>query len=1040
MRRCVPEYLSAACLCALACEKPPLGPGLDQYACGGHLCPAPGVIQGSLVYSGTARGDAIVLLFEAGALPPRDGNRTGAAAIARVPESALFRSAPRTSIGPFSAPFTFTQVPSGRGYQIRAFVDASGEFDPFFDYAQQPRAGDPVGAYGEPGTGQDRLLTLQVAPGQVVKGVNVELNQTTPYDPPSFELVGGSQTLDPDMDRPVRLKLRTARLEARSATFENPRFALELDRDLQGNRGSSIGDGLDEVFPRVFLRQLSGVDGQGNPVPTAPGIAAIVPCRVNSLPVLPALLSLPPGATPLARDTLDVLVQPWAVAASDLAPLPSIPQGTYQVVVIERSGQAWALPNQLGDPAAAGTPDFASSQAQLVTVGAQSLLPANSLSGVVAWRGDPSIKSGNILVQAYLDDRHNPPPPLGAARPVRVRIIPESAVVPDAQGFTVPYRIDGLPQGSYVVHAFADVDGSFSLLSPMGTPTSGDLAGTLGDTGSSPAVFAGAGNATGMDIALRTRVPADLPAFEIDPATPAQMPADQATPVRFDLRSKPLAFPPGRTAAPRFAVQLIRDPAGVPVDADHDGLADVWPRVFLVRLDPSDPTGLTEYGSAELRSTRRQVIPATVDPTPFLPALQPQAGGAAPPVYTDRLTIVVRPALFDASVPGAPPQRLLSLQPGPYKIVLVSQAGQVWEIPNASGSAALDPAVVCPASAPACASGTVQTQSQSQAFQVGPAAYAARSGGIAGTLSVAGIPLAAHVFAYAANALPPFGRPFSATMHTGAEFRGGSVSYVLPDLPPGEYVVTAVVDMRGDFAAWPPLLALAPGAGNLMTDASKVRVDTTFASMNLSPARVLPQRPSFVLLDSSGNPATADVNLEFSGRPTASFRIKPVPILGSGVAALHPDSTGAFALACDVTGKPVADSIQIELVKVGDTAGLVPRIDGSGKATVIFARLDDRQFSAGTCVPGSMHLVTDAMAALATGAAKASLLDPSVPPVAVPLEMGRYAVVITSIAKQVWRIPNELQPALLDAGALLATPGSTRSLLQTQQAALILMP
>ena len=1035
MRRCVPECLSAACLCALACEKPPIGPGLDQYACGGDLCPAPGVIQGSLVYSGTARGDAIVLLFDGSALPLRDRNGTGAAAIARVRESALFRNAPGTSIGPFSASFTFTQVPSGRGYQIRAFIDASREFDPFFDYAQQPRAGDPVGAYGEAGPGRPRLLAVQVAPGQVVSGVNVELAQTMPYDPPSFELVGGPQTLDPNMDRPVRLQLRTTRLAARSARFENARFALELDRDLQGNRRISFGDGLDEVFPRVFLRQLSGVDGQGNPVPTAPGAAAIVPCRVNSLPVLPALVSLPPGATPIARDTLEVLVQPWALEASDLTPLPSIPQGTYQVVVIERSGQAWRLPNQLGDPA---TPDFAPSQAQVITVAPQSTLPANSMSGVVTWRGDPSIKSGNIVVQAYLDDRYNPPPPLGAARPVRVRIIPASAVIADAQGFTAPYRIDGLPQGSYVVQALADVGGNFSLLSPLETPSSGDLVGALGEAGSPPAVFAGVGNATGKDVALRTRVTADPPAFEIDPATPAQMPADQATPVRFDLRSKPLAFPPGRTDAPHFAVQLIRDPGGVPVDGDHDGLADVWPRVFLVRLDPSDPTSLTQYGSPDLRPTQRQVIPAAVDPTPFLPALQPQPGGNAPPVLTDRLTIIVRPALFDASTAGAPPQRLPLLQPGPYKIVLVSQAGQVWEIPNASGSAALDPAVVCPASASACGPGTVQTQSQSQAFQVVPPAHALRSGGIAGTLSVAGNPLAAYVFAYAANALPPFGRPFSVAFHTGAEFQGGSVSYVLPDLPAGEYVVTAVVDMRGDFAAWPALFALAPGAGNLMTDASAVHVDTTFASLNLSPARVLPQRPSFELLDPSGNPATADVNLEFSARPNASFRIKPVAILGSGVAAWRPDSEGGFALACDGTGKPVGDSLKIELVKVGDAAGLVPRIDGLGKATVIFASLDAGQFSAGTCIPGSMHQVTTSVVALANGSAKVSLLDPSVPPVAVPLEAGRYAVVITSMAKQVWRIPNELQPAMLDAGALLSTPDLTRSLLQTQQVAVTL--
>src|SRR5438874_2485311 len=225
MRRRVPECLSAACLCALACEKPPIGPGLDQYACGGHLCPAPGVVQGSLVYSGTARGDAI-------------------------------------------------------------------------------------GAYGEPAPG--RLRGVEVGPGEVLRGVTVELTQTTPYDPPSFELVGGPQTLDPNRDRPARLKLRTTRLAARGATFENARFALELDRDSQGNRRGSFGEALDDLFPRVFLRQLSGVDGQGNSFPTAPGAAAIVPCRVNVLPVLPALLGLPPGAPPVARDTLEVLVQPWA--------------------------------------------------------------------------------------------------------------------------------------------------------------------------------------------------------------------------------------------------------------------------------------------------------------------------------------------------------------------------------------------------------------------------------------------------------------------------------------------------------------------------------------------------------------------------------------------------------------------------------------------------------------------------------------------------------------------------------------------------------
>jgi hypothetical protein len=1031
----VPKSFSAALLCALGCDKPGLAPGLDQYTCGGGLCGAPGVIRGNIVYSGTARGDGILLLFDASALPPPDGNGAGAAAVARVERAALFRNAPATAAGPFSAPFTFTQVPSGRSYQVRAFIDASNGFDPFFDYAQQPRAGDPVGGYGEPGPGgQPRLLAIPVAAGQVVAGVHVALTQTTVYDPPSFELVGGSQTLDQNMDQPVRLELRATRLPARNASFANARFGFELDRDAQGNRRSSFGDGLDDVFPRVFLRQLSGMDG-----PTAHGSAAIVPCRVNSLPLLPALVNLAPGASPLARDTLEVLVQPLAVAAGDLTPLQGIPEGEYQIVVIERSGQVWTVPNQLGDPNKAGTPYFAASQGQRVTIAPQGTLPANSVSGTVAWRGDPSIKSGNIVVQAYLDDPYNPPPPMGAARPVRVQVVPASMVIADARGFTAPYRIDGLPQGTYIVQALDDVDGNFSSFSLLQTPTDGDLLGAVSDTGLAPTAFAAIGDVTGKDVLLSTRVPTDPPAFEIDPATPAQMPADQVTPVRFDLRAKPLSFPAGRAAAPRFAVQLVRDPAGAAVDADYDGLADVWPRAFLVRLDPADPTGLTQYVSPDLHATRTQMIPAAVDPTPFLPALQPQPGGSALPVLTDKLTIVVRPALFDASIAGAPPLRLPSPQAGAYKIVLVSQTGQVWQIPNAAGSAALDPGVACPASAPTCAPGTVQTQSQSRAFQVGPPSHPVHDGQIAGTLTVTGEPIAAYVFAYAAKALPPFGLPLSADFHARRDFQGGKVSYVLPNLPTGDYVVTAVVDTRGDFAPSPALFALAPGAGNLVSGPSPAQVGATTAPLDLT-ATAVPQRPSFELLDASGNRTTTDVNLSFNGGPSAGLRIKPVAVLGAGLAALHPDSAGSFALSCDGSGKPLSSSLTIQLIKVADAAGMVPEIDAVGKAIVISASLDPNQFLAGMCPAGGQIGVTTALTAVANGSAKVNLLDPGDAPAMIPVAPGRYSVVITSQAGQVWRVPNELQPALLDANALLATPSATRSLLQTQQVAVKVTP
>jgi len=1035
MKRLAPDPLWPALLCALACENPSLAPGLDEFACGGGLCAAPGVIAGNVRYAGTARGDAILLLFDTEALPPPDGNGSGAAALARVPEAALFKNAAPAATGPFSAPFTFTQVPSGRSYQIRAFVDASHQFNPSFDYTRQPRAGDPAGGYGERGPGnQQRWLPLAVAAGQAVTGIEVALGSPLPFDPPSFELVGGSQTLDQDMDRPISLKVRATRLDARDASFDHAHFAMELDRDAEGNRRSSPGDGLDDVFPRVFLRQLTGLDEEGNPV--APASAAIVPCRAISTPLLPALVELPGGATPLAVDVLEVFVQPWALRARDRTRLAKIPAGDYQVVVLQRSGQLWTVPNQLGDP---GTPGFVVSQGQTVTIAAAAS-PAHSIGGTVAWRGDPSVRTGNVVVQAYRDDPFDPPPPIGIAAPVRVQIIPASAVARDGGGFSAPYRIAGLPAGRYLVTALDDVDGNFSQLHLLRTPTRGDLMGAvLAPATGRPASITVDGAVEGEDVTLSTRLASDPPAFDVDPATPAFMPADQVTPIRLDLRARALSFPAGRAAAPRFAVQLMRDASGAPVDEDGDGLPDVWPRVFLVRLDSAEPAGLTQYVPPGPPGTRRHVIPAAVDPTPFLPALQPQTGGSAPPVLTEQLSVIVRPVLFEASA-GAAPQRLGSLEPGPYRIVLSSETGQVWQIPNEAGAAALDPRVVCPAAATFCAPGTVQTHSQSGAFQVGPRSHATFSGGIAGTLTLPGPALGVHVFARPAGARPPFAPPLAAHFHAAGGLQGGSVSYVLANLAEGDYVVTAVVDTRGDFAVAPPLFALAPGAGTLVARPVSVRVSSSVAQVDLTAGTTLPPRPSFILVDGGGGPVTQDLALHLGNAPAASMRLKAAAVLGPGIAALHPDSPGALLLSCDAAGMPMVGSVSIQLIKVAGAAGLVPELDGRGRATVVSAALDASQFPSGLCTHG-VYAATGPLDVLVSNAfAKVDPLDPSQPAVPIPLAAGRYAVILTSLAGQVWRLPNELQPALLDGGALLATPSSLTGLLRTQQVAVNLLP
>ncbi|HYY52750.1 MAG TPA: hypothetical protein VE755_07755, partial [Myxococcales bacterium] len=750
---------------------------------------------------------------------------------------------------------------------------------------------------------------------------------------------------------------------------------------------------------------------------------AIVPCRTISTPVLPALVNLAPAAPPVAQDSIDVLIEPLALRASDLSPLPRIPAGQYQVVVVQRSGQTWTVPNELGEEANASTAYFVASQGESITF-APGTAPPNSISGTIVWAGDPSINSGNIVVQAYRDDPYDPPPPVGAAQPVRVQIIPPAAAVPDGQGFRASYRIGGLPPGSYVVQALDDVDRNFSTLSLLRTPTSGDLVGAVLDLSTGkPASIAVGGNVPGKDITLALRLAADPPAFEIDAATAAQMPADQVMPLRFTVRARPLSFPAGKAPAPHFAVQLVRDSGGAAVDSDHDGLPDVWPRVFLVRLDPSDASGLTQYVSPDLHTTQTQVIPAAVDPMPFLPALQPQPGGSAPAVLTDKLSIVVQPALYDASTPGAPPRRLPSLQPGTYRIVLVAQSRQAWQIPNEAGSAALDPAVVCPDSASTCNPATVQTQSQSGAFRVGLPSHPVYTGAIAGSLTVNAASIAsAYVFAYSASAQPPFGAPLSADFHMGTEFQGGRVSFALPNLPTGDYLVTAVVDTRGDLAPSTAVFAMAPGAGDLVASSA------------------MPLRPSFQL---AGPSAGADVDLAFNGGNLASMQIQVGPVLDTKIAALRPDASAGLALACGANGRPTTASVSIGLIKlVNDRIGLTPELDAQGKATVLSGSLDSTQFASIACTPGSLYaasgLVT--IGVQKASSVKVDLLDPRVAAVPAPLAAGRYALNVTSAAGQIWRIPNPLQPALLDPAALLVTPAAAQILLQTQQAAVNVMP
>src|SRR5213075_2475000 len=103
-----------------------------------------------------------------------------------------------------------------------------------------------------------------------------------------------------------------------------------------------------------------------------------------------------------------------------------------------------------------------------------------------------------------------------------------------------------------------------------------------------------------------------------------------------------------------------------------------------------------------------------------------------------------------------------------------------------------------------------------------------------------------------------------------------------------------------------------------------------------------------------------------------------------------------------------ASSLSIELLKVADAPGVTPDLDAQGRGTVVPAAVDQAQFTVGSCggnpvIPWTAPLTIT----LQNGSAKVNLLDPTAPPTPGALVAGRYAVVVTSLAKQVWRVPNE---------------------------------
>jgi uncharacterized protein (DUF2141 family) len=1039
-------------LVAIGCGEPPVVDAQDKYVCpsdGGPcvLVAQPGVVSGSLVYQGARRGDAVLLLFSSTALPPPDGTASAPVEIGRIASATLFAGASPGSTGPFSAPFLFTEVPPGN-YQIRAFLDLGGDFSPFADFTQSPHAGAPTGGTVTfDANGSATLTNFNVGPNARVLE-QVVIGQEVPFDPPSFQLAAGQTTAFPqNIDRPQVLTLTVFNPGVPHANFSKPKFTLQLRPNAAGAAQESDADGLLDVYPQVTLLQTSAVQADGTSVPVSGTEAAIVPCKVLPISTWPLLISQPGGQFGL--DQVTVLIEPIAVkitASGATLPQATIPAGQYKLVVAERTGQIWTLPNSLGSQASTSG-FYVASQATTISF-TSAVAAGGAISGKINF--PPGSKPHNLIVQAFAGGP-SLAPPLSVQVPVRVFSIPGRFLPVDGSGNiqAVPYALTGLTPGTYAVEALDDADGNFNNIDILQTPTRGDLVGGAFDNLGHLASIVVGSIAVSADITMVGApgqdgqghgTPLDPPAFVYAAGGAMKIAQDAKSTVRINVQAQPDVFPALNQSAATtvFTVALVRDSVGNVVDSDGDGLPDVWPRAFLLEIDPADPQGLA-------LKTPLTALPAAVDPTPFLPALL--AGSVSTVLPATHLSIIVRPTAVDLTNPAAPSR--LSLMPAAkYKLILMNETGQLWQVPNSSGSAALDPR----------AAALVNTSSQSQAFAVVPPAAAVNAGEIDGTVQLSGVPSfkSVYVFAYSVSDPPPpfgAGKPRSVDFHGAAEFSSaGTVSYALRGLAAGDYYVTAVCDTRGDFAVDPFFFAAAPGPGDFVGG----HVDTTTFSLSKvtvagvvpgisvfiagGETRKLPARPSFDL-ESGAMALTMDLTALFPDAVSPQrITLQAQTVLTSGVVAIAPEAGPAFFpvtyQACSATDATRgADSDfdnlpdlypRILVVKLSDADSSGLTIDSSN--TVIPAAIDPTPYLAalGAC---STHAVVPAtrlsviLQPIAVQQTPTGLLQK-------PIPAGRYGVFLESETGQVWRIPNELQPALLDprsaattAGQLLATQG-----------------
>jgi hypothetical protein len=332
--------------------------------------------------------------------------------------------------------------------------------------------------------------------------------------------------------------------------------------------------------------------------------------------------------------------------------------------------------------------------------------PASRIDGIVTIGVDQGYPYGPVVLFRWSCE--DPPPPLGSGRPVDFLVLPETDFVHGEAAYTFP---SVPPETCSVLGGFIDRDRNFHYVYTVtGQATKGDV--------SIPFVFVTTGPADGdwvepilgIDLAAEVVETHDRPSFAL-PNDAAGDDDDSAAPIWpsleldhdidtlqrnfVNITIAPVDSSLVQADAPIFKVLLgtDEDGDGIPDDDNGDGQPDVdWPRVLLFRLDPDDPTRLTE-------SDPRVVLPAVVLPNnPFSPLdfdtnmlLQAEAQGIPLDGETVLLVDKLRLVIPDLVVVQASPLILAPIEEiiangtdvvGEYRFLVMNPNGQLWYTPN----------------------------------------------------------------------------------------------------------------------------------------------------------------------------------------------------------------------------------------------------------------------------------------------------------------------------------------------------------------------